>query len=736
MSSFDKKIHKKAWPPWSLESEERGDYRDMQQGSANQYDMLSPVKYIHDNEVPEHGPSELAEGTLEVFDDLLQGEEISLKSMLKSLSSSDFGRPSIALIGVPVGDISSNLKVDANIYSASYSDNISKAASGSQYVSGSPMFCRFPNKIDFFVINATKKNMEETLVTIRNIKPQLTMGAFGAVLSSGDSLSKDILRSEGFTALSKKAGENNVFYLRSNESDKIALAKVYRKGQDVASFLCDTADTPERKADGLQVYSSLRTHCGLLFPYKRATDVMFHMGSVSYPIDIIFASENGEIKKIAKNIQPGSLEVFSCSNVKNVLEVTGGTCNLLNIQTGDNLFVSPSNECSEEIRRFSGFSYAFGLNRVAYKHSKNHSPSLYKVAGKNIVSTRGGALPAGSNCHDFSLINKECVAVLDVDSVYEEIGKIRLYSYEYPDYEKRIHQGLLGESMSISKESYIDIPSDIFFKESSKNSLKEYSFIRGLSDNHSSAEVKKVALKISDPKYTRIVYASRGSISKDKMDAFIESVQASAHSVSNRSEIMYLPSTFGTQDVFEASLDRYGEADLVTAKIIKHSGIPVPDASKDAAKKALKNISDSVDLCKKLSDNIEKNLEAYDSVKDNQDIISGSLGKYNQSCKRNSRIVKRMLLNVKSSIELLNSIRDVSSTSEIIGSLATSAKVCSDEVKSILDLTSHVESGPFYERLSEYTPKAVSSLEDMSLALTRCKDYINSDILGILILTE
>ena len=56
------------------------------------------------------------------------------------------------------------------------------------------------------------------------------------------------------------------------------------------------------------------------------------MGSVGYPIDIIFIDEESRIKKICKNIQPGSLGVYGCAGIKSVLEISGGLSDALGIK--------------------------------------------------------------------------------------------------------------------------------------------------------------------------------------------------------------------------------------------------------------------------------------------------------------------------------------------------------------------------------------------------------------------
>ena len=164
--------------------------------------------------------------------------------------------------------------------------------------------------------------------------------------------------------------------------------------------------------------------------------------------------------------------------------------------------------------------------------------------------------------------------------------------------------------------------------------------------------------------------------------------------------------------------------------------MPVSEDVKDKARQALRYIGRSSDLCTEVINNFNKNLSAYQKVDGNLDVIKGSKGKYNESCKRNSRVAKRMLLNVKNSIQILNDIRDISTTSEVISAVAEAAKASSASIEDIFKLIEALESEDFVQQLSDATAKAESSIGDTILTLNRAKDYINSDILGILVLTE
>lgn len=101
---------------------------------------------------------------------------------------------------------------------------------------------------------------------------------------------------------------------------------------------CEVADTFSKQVMGLQKHSSLTPDSGMLFPYKQPSHLNFHMGQVSFPIDIIFADYNGQILKIDRNCKPGSQEIYSCSNASKVIEVMGSLCAFHDINVGDHIF--------------------------------------------------------------------------------------------------------------------------------------------------------------------------------------------------------------------------------------------------------------------------------------------------------------------------------------------------------------------------------------------------------------
>lgn len=98
------------------------------------------------------------------------------------------------------------------------------------------------------------------------------------------------------------------------------------------------ASSNEDKVRGLEVFSSLAERCGMLFPFDSRDYVTFHMGSVQFPIDIVFLTTTASGLKVAKivhNAQPGDASFWSCNDTSYVLEIPGGSCRKYNINVGD-----------------------------------------------------------------------------------------------------------------------------------------------------------------------------------------------------------------------------------------------------------------------------------------------------------------------------------------------------------------------------------------------------------------
>lgn len=742
-------MKKEAWP-WTGSDEmgsmsPTGDlHRDMQGVPHGGYDTLSPSKYLHDGAIPESGAEGMRFLASPTLLDIEDEESEALRAMVEQVRS--YLEPDMTLgFSGDAGDKLSLAFDDADVNLVGLTKNSSSASSRSYTVSSNPMFYKFPQRLNGFVLDLSGFDKSSSPIVINNFAEQLAFNARGIVISSPDRCIESDLKKAGLSIVSSHSGLFSKHLVSNDLSRKLIVAKYYdKRDEESASFLCDIADTLEKKIDGLQVYSKLKDNCGLLFPYKRATDVMFHMGSVSYPIDIIFIDENSQVKKISKSIQPGSVEVFSCSGVKDVLEVPGGMCDLLNVKVGGFMYTSKVGDHIGDLQKTGGMMADLGMKRFAIKSSECSNPAVYLDKSKSIIRIGSGQAPsADSVFRKFASKNNfknNKVIALDADNFLSTLGAVKLYEHCPPKQGQRIYRGLFGETFSRKSERYVELPLELVLSGNNYNKInKKYSLSTSdilnanITDSH-----KKILKKIASTEYTRVVFASREDLNTHMVEVFLEAMinRSLNKFASINAERLLVPSSFGSKSIYAAAESRYGDVELCSVNLVKEAGIPVPTQVQDKAKKCLKYLDSSSEMCKALLNNFNKNIEVYKKVEGQDDVIKGSKGKYNQSCKRNARITKRMLLSIKSAIGILSEIRDVSTTSEIISSIATAAKVSSSSIEDIFSLIEVIDSSDFIEKLDDSTNKSTSALDDMILALDRAKEYINSNILGILVITE
>jgi hypothetical protein len=98
-------------------------------------------------------------------------------------------------------------------------------------------------------------------------------------------------------------------------------------------LLCDTE---ERKTRGLQGFRRLAGDEAALFLFDPPAEATFWMGTVSYPIDIIFVDRRGKVVRVYARRMPGSADIFpSGTPVRWVIETAAGS----GIREGDRVNV-------------------------------------------------------------------------------------------------------------------------------------------------------------------------------------------------------------------------------------------------------------------------------------------------------------------------------------------------------------------------------------------------------------
>jgi uncharacterized membrane protein (UPF0127 family) len=89
------------------------------------------------------------------------------------------------------------------------------------------------------------------------------------------------------------------------------------------ALLCDTA---EEQRQGLQGFRQLVAGEVALFPYERPVEVTFWMGSVPYPIDIIFVSPDDTVSRVFRDCLPGQTSLYTSGRpVRWVIETAAGS---------------------------------------------------------------------------------------------------------------------------------------------------------------------------------------------------------------------------------------------------------------------------------------------------------------------------------------------------------------------------------------------------------------------------
>lgn len=85
-------------------------------------------------------------------------------------------------------------------------------------------------------------------------------------------------------------------------------------------------ETPEERAMGLQGFRPLARDEAALFVFRMPESVVFWMGSVDYPIDIVFIGSDNRVIRVYSSSQPGSKDLYpSGGPVKWVLETAAGS---------------------------------------------------------------------------------------------------------------------------------------------------------------------------------------------------------------------------------------------------------------------------------------------------------------------------------------------------------------------------------------------------------------------------
>ncbi len=110
-------------------------------------------------------------------------------------------------------------------------------------------------------------------------------------------------------------------------------------------FNVDVVDTDTERTQGLSGLESLAEDEGMLFVFEKSGIYPFWMKDMSFPIDIIWISENLKVVYVKENATPQSFpEVFTPDNsALYVLEVSAGITTGKKIKIADDVILNISN---------------------------------------------------------------------------------------------------------------------------------------------------------------------------------------------------------------------------------------------------------------------------------------------------------------------------------------------------------------------------------------------------------
>jgi len=508
------------------------------------------------------------------------------------------------------------------------------------------------------------------------------------------------------------------------------------------AFICDIAKTSLERAQGLQPYNKLNYGSGLLFEYKRATDVLYYMGNVRYPIDILFIDKDNIIKKICKNIQPGSPAIFGCANVKNVLEIPGGISNHLGIYKGkyvdikkgslrpsigsgiDNLL---EKSVENNIKTFAKISSAYRLNSYNYKNNKIINLKEGDGVIRKKASSGGGLM---SSLYGLSKDNIS-VSAFDLDSIgiHNPDNVIRLYS-DSPD-RSFIDVGVSGL-----------ISSDVLsleYKVSKGYRKSFYNFISkdGVMPDYANSFFYNIVTASCVPD-SKVIFVTRNKNSDDRLGEIVAKKiedHFGIRSLSINYDILIVDEDEGRNGILNILKQKYGclSPSLYIAKI---AGMKVPEGTKKIADACISDIDSALSELDIIKNNFEHNISEYEKIQDDADLVRKTKGMYNQSSLRSKASVEKTLSKILSILKSMDGIKDVSTTSELIDGVVSSTKVYIDYVQNVFDVIEKFDDINFFGILSENTSAAISAIDDCKEALSRMENYVYNHILGVVPLSE
>jgi uncharacterized membrane protein (UPF0127 family) len=564
-------------------------------------------------------------------------------------------------------------------------------------------FSNFDKKYDLFYFDFSNIKKSDLPYCIANALSGSRPYSIGYI-SGVDNSNLEQISSYGFSK-SSSLSSDSIFFLKKNDLNKISKISILKNDFEKANFICDIAETLNEKIAGLQPYQELKYGSGLIFPYKSPQDVTYHMGTVSFPIDIIFVDSKNKIKKISSNVLPGTLGVFGASDISLVLEISGGASEMLGLEIGDKVASSKmtEEECSSFYKKYKNFTDKQNIYIKTASFSKKISFENFDIFN-----------------HDKNSLSAASIVKMASGRV-EPKKEVCVYNFDEIFYLNNSLFDNLSNNKFASKNSSLSNFLSI-------NSFTPFEVRRAFNQIKSDLkENKKIVIATSFIKDLDLIKSA--IIKRATEEALFDH---KIHSV----EVVSIPAA-SEDEVLSGLNDKYS-CDILYKKISldKIAGIKISDNVKKEASKALSVLLESKKDLEDIVNAFKNNSDQYLKNKDKVDLIKKSEKPYNISCKRIAKKIVEMLLKIKNIVKIMNKIKDISTVDDKIESLSLSCKEFVNTAEAIFGLESKINEDNFVDQLTTETNRIEKSAEDVENNINNFSDYISKNILNKRILSR
>lgn len=524
---------------------------------------------------------------------------------------------------------------------------------------------------------------------------------------------------------------------RNFVQDKECTVLICKDNSIQCEFDCDVANTTQEKTAGLQVYSHLSENAGLFFPYKKARDVLYHMGTVSFPIDILFIGANGSIQKIAKNILPGTLGTFGCANTQYVLEIVGGLCDKLSIEIGNKIKVGKKKEKSlNKIAKENGVA-----KNIIFKYASTNKSGFENFCDYPIFTANDGFFEKTAERKVFSSMidvfppKEKQIVVVNFDRLIDVSPNITVYKRAAFS-ESNIFMDIDGDSVSV------DNPKKVIFSKFSLakddvllSGLKSFGdFIAPCTQSYEIFS-KMASLKNQKSKDTLFICASKHkSLDKNLLNKKLKSFFGN--------DLIRFAEVFGiSSDAKETvnEIHKKYSANVIyiaDSAIEKRAGSVIPQEVITTAKKIVEMIDDLTPLVKEISDNFMKNSTEFETKQLSPEALKNVRGQFSQSSQKIAGKIKDYLRKIQGVLQKFDSIKDISESPKLIDAIIENTKAATILAQDIFDLQESLEKPDFVTILTDKSKAFEKSIEDLVSTFDNTKEYILDNILGTKMLSS